>query len=146
MRLDTHKGDNNWIRTKQRDHDSRLSGPWLYEHLKEPAQGVKVILQMIVGIAGSAIVIAAVLYDIHDGRTATHVEKHALVIIAASLAVAASLELAYTLFTPGPDEAIDPLMLGISAVFLFLVSSLDNFTWMAGIGVVLFAATLAVLF
>jgi hypothetical protein len=123
-----------------------LRGPWLYEHLTEPAQGVKVLLQMIVGVAGSVIVIAAVLEDIHGGRTATYMEKHALVIIAASLAVAASLELAYSLFTPGPDEAIDPLMLGISAVFLYLVSGLENLTWTAGISVVLFASTLAVLF
>jgi hypothetical protein len=37
-------------------------------------------------------------------------------------------------------------MLGISAVFLYLVSSLSNLTWTAGISVILFAATLAVLF
>lgn len=36
---------------------------------------------------------------------------HVIAVIATALAVAAALELAYTLFTPGPDEAIDPLML-----------------------------------
>jgi hypothetical protein len=68
--------------------------------LKEPAQGVKVLLQMIVGVVGSVIVIATVVEDIHGGRTATYMEKHALVIIAASLAVAASLELACTPIHP----------------------------------------------
>jgi hypothetical protein len=131
---------------KTKERRFRLRGPWLYEHLKEPAEGVKVLLQMIVGTAGSVIVIAAALEDIHRGRTAGYMEKHVLVIIAVSLAVAASLELAYTLFTPGPDEAIDPLLLGISGVFLYLVSSLDNPSWTTGIWVVLFAATLAVLF
>jgi len=134
----------NQVRTKPRKF--RLRGLWLYEHLKEPAQGVKVLLQMIVGVLGSAAVIVAVILDIHNGKPAMFMEQHALVVIAVSLAVAASLELAYTLFTPGPDEAIDPLMLGISAVFLYIVSKQDNLTWTAGISVVLFAVTLAVLF
>jgi hypothetical protein len=103
---------------------SKIRGPHLYECLKEPAQGVKVLLQMIVGTTGSIIVLVVVLRDIiHGGMSATDVAHHVLAIIAASLAVAASLELAYTLFTPGPDEAVDPLMLSLSAVFLYLVSN-----------------------
>jgi len=124
----------------------RLRGLWLYENLREPAQGVKVLLQMVVGVAGAAVVIVVVLADIHGHRSAIFIEQHSLSIIAFSLAVAASLELAYTLFTPGPDEAIDPLLLGISAVFLYLVSKQDALTWTAGISVVLFAATLTILF
>lgn len=45
-----------------------------------------------------------------------------LPVIAAALAASAAIELAYTLFTPGPDEALDPLMLGLSAGILYLVS------------------------
>lgn len=60
--------------------------------------------------------------------------------------MAVSLELVYTLFTPGPDEAIDPLMLGISAAFLYLISTLKDLTWTAGVAAVLFAVTLALLF
>lgn len=125
---------------------SRIRGPWLYAQLKGPAEGVKVLLQMIVGVTGSAFVIVTVLEDMHGGMSPTYMGRHVLMIISASLAVAASLELAYTLFTPGPDEAVDPLLLGISAVFLYLVSKLDNFTWSEGLSAVLFAVTLTILF
>ena len=76
---------------------------------------------------------------------AVDASKHALVLISVSLAVAASLELAYTLFTPGPDEAIDPLILGISAIFLYLASTQTDLTWAGGVSVIL-AITLGVLF
>lgn len=62
------------------------------------------------------------------------------------LAGAAALELAYTLFTPSADELIDPLMLGVSAALLYLVSNLTQLTWQAGVAVVLFTTALAVLF
>ncbi len=47
-------------------------------------------------------------------------------VIASALAVAAAIELAYTLFTPGPDEALEPLMLGLSAGILFLITENSN--------------------
>jgi hypothetical protein len=43
-------------------------------------------------------------------------------VIAYALAVAAAIELAYTLFTPGPDEALDPLTLGLSSGILLLIT------------------------
>jgi hypothetical protein len=98
-----------------------------------------------VGVVGSVAVLVAAPRDILDGHTALYAGKHALVIISVSLAVAASLELAYTLFTPGPDEAVDPLILGISAVFLYLASGLGSLTWTGGVSVVLFAVTLGIL-
>jgi hypothetical protein len=125
---------------------SRIRAPWLYDHLRGPAQGVKVLLQMIVGIAGAIIVIVSALGDIRAHTPPVDVGHHVLAVIAVSLAVAASLELAYTLFTPGPDEAIDPLMLGISAVFLYLVSKQEEFTWTIGVAATLFAVTLGILF
>ena len=125
---------------------SSLQASWLYQHLKEPAQATKVFLQMGVGVVGSVVVLVAVLRDTLNGYTALHASKHALLIISVSLAVAASLELAYTLFTPGPDEAVDPLILGISAVFLYLASGLDSLSWTGGLSVVLFAVTLGILF
>jgi hypothetical protein len=48
--------------------------------------------------------------------------KVTVLVIASALAVAAGVELAYTLFTPGPDEALDPLMLGLSSGILLLVT------------------------
>ena len=125
---------------------SRIRAPWLYDHLRGPAQGVKVLLQMIVGIVGAIIVIVSALGDIHAHTRPVDVGHHVLAVIAVSLAVAASLELAYTLFTPGPDEAVNPLMLGISAVFLYLMSKQEEFTWTIGVAATLFAVTLGILF
>jgi hypothetical protein len=125
---------------------SCLYTPRLYEHLKEPAKSVKVLLQMIVGVVGVIVVLVAVLRDALGHTNAIDASKHALVLISVSLAVAAALELAYTLFTPGPDEAVDPLILGISAIFLYLASTQTDLTWSGGISVILFATTLGILF
>lgn len=134
------------LKTRIVDLPSHIRTPWLYQHLKEPAKGVKVLLQMIVGVVGVTVVLVAVLRDALGGTTALDSSKHALVLISVALAVAASLELAYTLFTPGPDEAVDPLILGISAIFLYLTSAQDNLTWTGEVAVVLFAITLGILF
>lgn len=45
-------------------------------------------------------------------------------VIAYGLQYAAALDLAYMLFTPGPDEAVQPLMLGLAAAALLEVSHL----------------------
>ncbi len=72
-----------------------------------------------------------------------------ITVIASALAIAAGIELAYTLFTPGPDEALDPLMLGLSSGILLLVtmptdSSLSVATQFSG--VLLGVVALGVLF
>lgn len=99
-------------------------GMWLYK-VKPWAHGVKVLLQMLVGV-GAVVDIAW-----HVGHSVSH---HAgtspfaprvttsVTVIASALAVAAAIELAYTLFTPGPDEALDPLMLGLSSGILVLIT------------------------
>jgi hypothetical protein len=118
----------------------------LYRHWSDPAGWLKVFLQMLVGIAAVVIIAVSLVGDVRSGGTAESVARHTLAIISASLAVAASLELAYTLFTDGPDEVIDPLMLGVSAALLYLVSTLTALTWTAGVAIALFAGTLALLF
>jgi hypothetical protein len=45
-----------------------------------------------------------------------------LVLVGEGLAISAGVELAYMLFTPGPDEAIEPVMLGIAAAILIVAS------------------------
>ena len=134
------------LNIRKADLLSYIREPWLCEKLKEPAKGIKVLLQMIVGVVGVIVVLVAVLRDALGHTDAVDASKHALVLISVSLAVAASLELAYTLFTPGPDEAIDPLILGISAIFLYLASTQTDLTWAGGVSVILFAITLGVLF
>lgn len=60
----------------------------------------------------------------HAGAAVLHhpADSSVVHLIAYALAIAAAIELAYTLFTPGPDEALDPLMLGLSAGILLLLS------------------------
>jgi len=48
----------------------------------------------------------------------------ALEIVSYGLGISAAIELAYMLFTPGPDEAIQPLILGIASALLLIVSKI----------------------
>jgi hypothetical protein len=66
--------------------------------------------------------------------------------IAYALAVAAAIELAYTLFTPGPDEALDPLMLGLSSALLVLVTREGSSPVARFSGVLIGVAALGALF
>ena len=126
---------------------TRISSDALYDRAKGPAEGIKTFFQMVAGVTGVAVVaVTVVRRDFKSHSTAQHMTTHVLVIIATTLAVAAALELAYTLFTPGPDEAIDPLMLGLSSVLLYLISTLTNLTWTAGVSILLFASALGLLF
>jgi hypothetical protein len=119
---------------------------FLYHNMQHWAEGAKVFLKMVLGLAAVIIVVVIVAEDVAHGKTAGSIEKQVLVIIAAALAGAASLELAYTLFTPSADELIDPLMLAISSALLFLVSSQSQLTWQGGVAIVLFTGALAGMF
>lgn len=125
---------------------TRINSDALYDRAKGPAKGIKTFLQMVAGVTGVAVVVVTVARDFKGDSTAQNMTIHVLVIIATTLAVAAALELAYTLFTPGPDEAIDPLMLGLSSILLYLISTLTSLTWTAGISILLFAIALGLLF
>ncbi len=67
-------------------------------------------------------------------------------IIASALAAATVIELAFTLFTPGPDEALDPVLLAIAAALLFQLGKVSEFHWQDGLTVVLYGIALAALF
>jgi hypothetical protein len=106
----------------------RAPGKWLYRRSKRWAYGVKVALQMAVGAGAVADLgwhIAYAVQHRQNGASFTPVAEGSVAIIAGALAVAAGVELAYTLYTPGPDEALDPLMLGLSSAILLLITR-DN--------------------
>jgi hypothetical protein len=103
----------------------RHPGSWLYQHFKPGAHGIKVFLQMLVGIGATAdIGFQVVRFTIARSAFIPTVPATTVVVqvIAYALAVAAAIELAYTLFTPGPDEALDPLTLGLSSGLLLLIT------------------------
>lgn len=102
-------------------------GARLYSLFSPGAYFAKVALQMLIGL-GTVVALCLVLSATfsHHYRHVEHFYTHAghtsILVITAGLAAAAAVELAYTLFTPGPDEALDPLMLGLSAGILLLVT------------------------
>lgn len=97
-------------------------GNYLYELAEPRAHAAKVVLQMLIG-AGTVCVLG---YDAINllGIPAPQSLRDAapLEIIARGLEYAAGVELAYMLFTDGPDEAIQPLILGLSAATLLTIS------------------------
>jgi hypothetical protein len=99
-----------------RDH-----GDTLYLKLRPWAHTVKTVLQMLTGLGAAVAILWAVIGTGAFPNVASSTDR-----IAAALAVSAAIELAYTLFTPGPDEVIDPLMLGISSGLLIISSKLHD--------------------
>jgi hypothetical protein len=66
---------------------------------------MKTAIQMLIGV-GAILFLCVMLWE--SGRWQFPDDKLVLELIAKALALAAAVELAYTLFTDGPDEAIDP--------------------------------------
>ena len=99
-----------------------------YKRLEGPARTLKATLQMLIG-AGAIIALGAhfVVHWLGPGLPSLHKATTTLLGgIGAALAAAAVVELAYTLFTPGPDEVLDPLMLGVAAGLLLLAGGLES--------------------
>ena len=95
-------------------------GPAAYK-VRHLAESVKAILQM--GIGTATVVVLTLQLATHWPLRHSREPVISLVFksVALGLGLAAAIELAYTLFTPGPDEAIDPLLLGLSSATLFFV-------------------------
>jgi hypothetical protein len=53
--------------------------------------------------------------------------RQVFLVVGGGLATAAAIELAYTLFTAGPDEALDPVMLGLSAALILQLGKAKSF-------------------
>ena len=100
-----------WIKERDGEH--------LYDVADPPAQWVKALVQMAIGI-GTVITIAILVC--FPAFRAVGIAALALRVVAGGLAFAAVVELTYTLFTHGPDEALDPLVLGLSSFILLKIS------------------------
>jgi hypothetical protein len=110
-------------------------GKWLKEHWKpvwnnelyderftKHAEGIKAGLQVLIGFA-FAIFLAYQVIKSLDTESLQSTADHALKAVGGALAISAVVELVYTFFTKGPDEATDPLILGISSFALFKLSA-----------------------
>jgi len=81
------------------------------------------------------------------GAPLSEIADKALTLAGGGLALSAVVELAYTFFTRGPDEALDPLILGISSFALINISRHDpSLTTAHAIPVALLAVALTLLF
>jgi hypothetical protein len=131
----------------------------LYKKHGDRAKTSKVRLQMAIGI-GLTILVGAKLACWLDwfeiswlkafGQHFLHTDKllwmGTLEIVARALAYSSAVELAYTLFTEGPDEAVEPVIMGLAAAMLLGISTIDKIDLASIGGVVLYVIALAGLF
>jgi SNF family Na+-dependent transporter len=92
---------------------------------------VKFVLQMIIGLA----VLIMLIPDAINGFEFIHstqgrqlenpILQHALQTVSFGLAISAGIEMAYMLFTPGPDEAVEPVILSLAAATLYGLSVIN---------------------
>jgi hypothetical protein len=97
----------------------KKDGSDLYSATKPPAKWLKAIVQMLIGV-GTLATLVVLVWIPH--LRAVGIGELALRIVGTGLALSAVVELTYTLFTDGPDEALDPLTLGLSSFILLKIS------------------------
>ncbi|HBQ1205588.1 TPA: hypothetical protein NBM22_003509 [Klebsiella pneumoniae] len=68
----------------------------------------------------------------------------ALVFIANALALSCGFQLAYMLVTKGPDEAVEPIMLGIASAILLILSDSSPSAWGQGKSVAIFLLIISI--
>lgn len=128
-------------------HDEKNKADVLYVALEPWARSLKILLQMGIGTVAMYLIILNAWAARHDDKPNNLPDAgETLKIIAGGLAIAAAAELAYTLFTKGPDEAVDPLMLGLASALLYQLASLKDLTSGGGMGTLLLVFSLGTLF
>jgi len=127
------------------------------DQLQRRARIIKAILQMAIGLYALGWLVWSFYLSHHIQNCVPSKASHqlcyfipsakvALKITADALAAATAVQLAFTLFTPGPDEALDPVLLAIAAALLLQLGHVENFQWQAGTAIVLYSIALGILF
>lgn len=118
-----------------------------------PARIIRTICQMILG-AGLAVTLVLKVYMLvlTDYQCAADVISlgnaircaGTFEVMAYTLALAAGFELAYLLFEDSAERAVRPLLLGLSAAFLFILSGLtvETANWQLALTIATLSATL----
>lgn len=105
---------------------------------------VKVLLQMAIGS------VLCVWIFIHwvgaSSRNTPPLGPELLTGTAGWLAAATGVELAYTLFTDGPDEAVEPAILGLASAMILLTAHIDEAHPWTALAILGLGATMALLF
>src|SRR6266567_4312273 len=123
----------------------------VYDLIEPFAKNIKITLQMFIGFGLTGLIILKILHQLQWSINNTFLNdfvymSSTLAIVAAALAYSSAIELAYTLFTKGPDEAVDPLMLGLAAAILLSISKTEVFDVTFGEAMAFYVAGLAGLF
>ncbi len=130
--------------------------------VQEAAQRVKALLQMAIGLYALgwlawSFFLSHRIHNCAPLLSGTHGTRGqfcylippsavAFKVVADALAAATVIQLAFTLFTPGPDEALDPVLLAVATALLLQLGQVEKFGWQDGLATVLFATALGVLF
>jgi hypothetical protein len=110
------------------------------------AEVLKALIQMLIGGIAVVLIVSRGGREVVDGHEAAAITRNLFVSIGLALGAAAVVELAYALFTHGADEALNPLMPGISAALLVRLGQVDKFRLPEAIATALYVAALAGLF
>ena len=131
--------------TKETQNES-APGTYPYKLLAPVAQIVKALLQMAIGVIAVGAIIHRFWVQWDVPLDSWKPEDYVFARIGLALGIAAAVELAYTLFTDGPDEVLDPLMLGVAAALLLQLGKVHEFNYHDGIAALLYVTALAALF
>jgi hypothetical protein len=114
------------------------------------AEKVKQGLQISIALGIIVLLIAKLLHHLEiiafSEVLSEFLNQEILQIVGECLALSAGVDLAYMLLTPGPDEAIEPLILGLASAILFSISSIEKPDVNLALEIGLYVLVLAVLF
>lgn len=138
-----------------------LNEEWTKEILSQSeitAKFFKTIIQMLIGIAIALLIVAEIssffmpesaletLNNLFPEKLVLLVHMDILKMVSLGLGAATGIELAYMLFTDGPDEAVDPLIMGIASFVLAQLSDSKSFGISKGFGIFLLVILIPILF
>lgn len=118
----------------------------LYGTIKPLAENIKTVFQMVIGLSIVAVISIKLILFLFNPIPFSLLATQTLEFIGAALVVSTGFELAYTLFTDGPDEAVEPLITGLAAVILVVISPITTITSDVAGGVSLLVLALILLF
>jgi hypothetical protein len=110
----------------------------LYDRSGQYAEAVRTLLQMAIGLV---LLARLAWYGIHHfwgDAELPPTPSGVLAIVGTFLAASTAVELAYLLFTPGPDEAYVPVLLALATAALLLAGAVtsEDTSWPEVVGVV----------
>lgn len=118
----------------------------LYDILQPYAKNIKILFQMFIGFFLAIVIIGEIYHYKDDPIPISMLATQTLRIVGVALVFSTAFELAYTLFTDGPDEAVEPLITGLAAVILVVISTITTITFDNAGGVALLVLALIGLF